>query len=150
MRHEHSMETGPCNREHDANQVGVPVEQESQRRVRAGSESRTATRSVPETEPPLSEPAGSAKAVALACGDVSKDFEGTHALVGGSIEVRRGEVHALVGENGAGKSTLVKVLAGVIERDSGWVTVGQEHVGPYFGVKWATDHGVRSVHQDQP
>jgi len=45
--------------------------------------------------------------------DISKDFSGVRALDGVSIDVRRGEVHAICGENGAGKSTLMKVLSGV-------------------------------------
>src|SRR2546423_15622668 len=52
---------------------------------------------------------------------ISKDFPGVHALRGCRFELRRGEIHALVGENGAGKSTLMKVLAGVYRRDAGRV-----------------------------
>ena len=50
---------------------------------------------------------------------LSKNFGGTHALQGADFELRRGEIHALVGENGAGKSTLIKILSGVHGRDSG-------------------------------
>lgn len=52
---------------------------------------------------------------------ISKAFLGVRALVDVSITVRRGEVHALVGENGAGKSTLIKVLTGVYAQDDGRV-----------------------------
>lgn len=51
------------------------------------------------------------------CG-ISKQFPGVKALDGLSLDVRAGEVHALVGENGAGKSTLIKVLYGIYKPDA--------------------------------
>src|SRR5213075_347251 len=50
---------------------------------------------------------------------ISKDFPGVQALRSCRFDLRRGEIHALVGENGAGKSTLTKVMAGVVEASSG-------------------------------
>jgi len=50
---------------------------------------------------------------------ITKSFGGVHALVDMGFELRRGEVHALVGENGAGKSTYIKILSGVHLKDSG-------------------------------
>ncbi|HEB29848.1 MAG TPA: sugar ABC transporter ATP-binding protein [Spirochaetes bacterium] len=50
---------------------------------------------------------------------VSKEFPGVKALDGVDMSLKKGEVHALVGENGAGKSTLIKILAGVYTKDSG-------------------------------
>jgi ABC-type sugar transport system ATPase subunit len=51
--------------------------------------------------------------------NISKNFPGVKALKGVDLEVKKGEVHALMGENGAGKSTLIKVLTGVHVEDSG-------------------------------
>src|SRR3990172_12273102 len=53
--------------------------------------------------------------------DVSKHFGGVQALRGVSLDVRKSEVHALVGENGAGKTTLMNVLGGIVQKDSGQV-----------------------------
>lgn len=57
--------------------------------------------------------------IVLRMSGVHKAFGGTPALVSGDLEVRRGEVHALMGQNGAGKSTLIKVLTGVYQADGG-------------------------------
>jgi rhamnose transport system ATP-binding protein len=59
---------------------------------------------------------------------VQKSFGAVHALEDGSIELARGEAHALVGENGAGKSTLVKILAGVHRPDAGRVLLDGEEM----------------------
>ncbi|HUU96060.1 MAG TPA: sugar ABC transporter ATP-binding protein [Phycisphaerae bacterium] len=53
---------------------------------------------------------------------IDKHFPGVHALDKVDFDVRRGEVHGLMGQNGAGKSTLVKVLTGVHPRDGGTIT----------------------------
>jgi ribose transport system ATP-binding protein len=55
----------------------------------------------------------------LEVANVGKRFGGVAALRGASLEVRAGEVHALMGENGAGKSTLARIVAGAVQADSG-------------------------------
>ena len=55
---------------------------------------------------------------------IGKRFPGVVALDGVDLNVRAGEIHALLGENGAGKSTLIKVLTGVYEADSGEIRLG--------------------------
>ena len=58
--------------------------------------------------------------------DITKTFPGVKALDHVSLNVERGEVHALVGENGAGKSTLMKILNGVYQADSGEIMLNGE------------------------
>ncbi len=59
----------------------------------------------------------------LAVRDLEKSFDGVCALHGVSLELRAGEVHAIVGENGAGKSTLTKIITGAIQADAGSIEV---------------------------
>lgn len=64
--------------------------------------------------------------LALQVDSLVKEYPGVRALDGVSLDLRPGEVHAIVGENGAGKSTLIKTLAGAIAPTSGTITVGGE------------------------
>jgi ribose transport system ATP-binding protein len=79
--------------------------------------------------------------------DIDKSFPGVHALDHVNFEVRRGEVHALMGENGAGKSTLMKVLTGIYTKDSGTITYEGKEV-EFHGTREAQDAGVVIVHQE--
>jgi ribose transport system ATP-binding protein len=79
--------------------------------------------------------------------NLSKRFGGIRALKEISLEVRYGEVHALVGENGAGKSTLMNILGGIIQRDSGEVLYqGQpvQFANPIESLK----AGIAIIHQE--
>jgi ribose transport system ATP-binding protein len=79
--------------------------------------------------------------------DIQKRFPGVHALDNARIELKKGEVHGLVGENGAGKSTLMKVLTGIYERDSGSVAVKGREVH-YKAPADALGDGISMIHQE--
>ena len=83
----------------------------------------------------------------LSMSGVQKHFPGVHALDGVSFELRRGEVHALVGENGAGKSTLMKVLTGIYQRDGGTVIYKGQEV-KFASPREAQDAGIGIIHQE--
>jgi ABC-type sugar transport system ATPase subunit len=83
----------------------------------------------------------------LAARGISKRFGSTQALEDVTVNFRRGEVHALMGENGAGKSTLGKVIAGLHTPDSGLVTIDGRDLVP-GDLDDAFDAGVRLVHQE--
>ncbi|MFE7416300.1 sugar ABC transporter ATP-binding protein [Rhodococcus sp. NPDC057529] len=61
---------------------------------------------------------------AIEATNITKTFGSTRALRGASLQVRRGECHALLGRNGAGKSTLIAVLTGLVHADTGTLTFG--------------------------
>ena len=79
--------------------------------------------------------------------DIDKSFPGVHALDHVSFEVKKGEVHALMGENGAGKSTLMKVLTGIYTKDSGTITYEGKEV-EFHNTRDAQDAGIVIVHQE--
>ncbi|MBR3333040.1 MAG: sugar ABC transporter ATP-binding protein [Clostridia bacterium] len=80
---------------------------------------------------------------------ISKSFPGTKALNNVDFTLRKGEIHALMGENGAGKSTLIKVLTGVYPKDAGQIFVegiqGEAHI---HSPQDAQDIGISTVYHE--
>ena len=80
--------------------------------------------------------------------DIKKHFGGIKALDGVNLQIKKGEVHALLGENGAGKSTLMKILGGSYVKDSGEIYVDGEKAD----IKTPTDsqkYGIAVIYQEQ-
>jgi rhamnose transport system ATP-binding protein len=82
----------------------------------------------------------------LSAESIAKSFAGVQALQGVSLELRPGEVHALVGENGAGKSTLIKIITGAVKPDSGTLTVEGRVVSNHSPAQ-AKSLGIAAVYQ---
>jgi ribose transport system ATP-binding protein len=83
----------------------------------------------------------------LSMRDVQKRFAGVAALSGATLEVARGEVHALIGQNGAGKSTLIKILTGYHRRDAGEMrSTAQPLDAPHAAE--AQSLGISTIHQE--
>jgi len=78
---------------------------------------------------------------------VTKRYRHVQALRGVDLEVRPGEVHALLGDNGAGKSTLMKILAGAVAPSSGTIEVNGTRVS-FSKPSEAQDAGIETVYQD--
>jgi len=83
----------------------------------------------------------------LSVKDVVKTFPAVRALDGVTLDIRRGEVHALLGENGAGKSTLMKILAGMFTPDSGSIALDGREVAPKSPLE-AKALGIVLIHQE--
>jgi ribose transport system ATP-binding protein len=77
---------------------------------------------------------------------ISKHYDGVAALTDVSLDIRPGEVHALLGENGAGKSTLMGIASGTITPDAGTITVRGDMVDG-LSPAVATEQGIAIVHQ---
>lgn len=78
---------------------------------------------------------------------ISKSFGGVHALDQVDLEVKKGQIHCLMGENGSGKSTLIKIISGVYKPDQGEILLNgrkYESLTPAESVK----QGVSIIYQD--
>jgi rhamnose transport system ATP-binding protein len=82
----------------------------------------------------------------LRCFDLRKSYAGVQALSGANFELRRGEIHALIGENGAGKSTLVKIITGALDSDSGWIELDGQPIADN-SPRRARSLGVSAIYQ---
>ena len=85
----------------------------------------------------------------LSMHDISKTFPGVKALQHVDFTLRKGEIHALMGENGAGKSTLIKVLTGVHSFESGEILMaGSDGAIINRSPQEAQEHGISTVYQE--
>jgi ribose transport system ATP-binding protein len=79
--------------------------------------------------------------------NLSKNYNGTHALKDINVELNKGEITALVGANGAGKSTFVKLLYGEIQPTKGYIEINGQRI-KFSSPKKAIEHGVVKISQD--
>ncbi|MDI9484752.1 MAG: sugar ABC transporter ATP-binding protein [Bacillota bacterium] len=80
--------------------------------------------------------------------NISKAFPGVQALDNVSIDINKGEIHALLGENGAGKSTLIKLLTGVHHWDSGTVTYDGKELTSITPSQAIREYGIVPIYQE--
>ncbi len=81
--------------------------------------------------------------------NITKSFYGIKALDDVTFQVKKGEIHGLVGENGAGKSTIMKILAGIYTRDSGKILFEGEDISNQISTKAVEDLGISFIHQER-
>ena len=79
--------------------------------------------------------------------EINKHFPGVHALKRARFDVRRGEVHALIGENGAGKSTMIKIISGVYQPDDGEIILDGGRV-EFNNPREAHLAGIATIYQE--
>ena len=80
--------------------------------------------------------------------NISKHYIGVQALDSVDFEVKKGEIHCLVGENGSGKSTLIKIISGVVQPDNGAsVEIDGERFQDYQAID-AIHKGIEVIYQD--
>jgi ribose transport system ATP-binding protein len=83
----------------------------------------------------------------LSLKNINKSFSGVHVLHDINLDIRKGEVHVLVGENGAGKSTLMKIISGVYEKDSGEIFLEGTSIDAHHS-NVAQALGISIIHQE--
>ena len=87
--------------------------------------------------------------IVLTMRGICKSFPGVKALTNVDFTLRKGEIHALMGENGAGKSTLIKVLTGVYEKDAGSIHIeGCDGEAKIHSPQQAQEIGISTVYQE--
>jgi len=87
------------------------------------------------------------KGTILTVNNLSKSFPGVHALDKIHLDVKKGEIHALVGENGAGKSTLIKCITGIYHPDDGEIFFDGKQVS-IPDIETARELGIAVIHQE--
>lgn len=83
----------------------------------------------------------------LTMNNISKSFPGVQALKNVDFDLRKSEVHCILGENGAGKSTLIKILSGALREDSGIISIDGEPVALDSPAK-AHEYGFATIYQE--
>lgn len=79
--------------------------------------------------------------------DIQKNFEFVKAIVNGQFNLKKGEIHSLIGENGAGKSTMMKIVYGIYPKDAGEIKI-RGQVFDKLTPKTAIENGIGMVHQE--
>jgi ABC-type sugar transport system ATPase subunit len=79
--------------------------------------------------------------------DINKAFPGVRALSDVDFSLKKGEIHALMGENGAGKSTLIKILTGIYSKDSGKIIFENKEINPKSALE-AQNLGISTIYQE--
>lgn len=85
--------------------------------------------------------------IILSLDNIVKKYSGVLALDNVSLDIKRGEIHALIGENGAGKSTLIKTIAGAIQPDAGAINIDGKQF-KYMTPQLSEKMGIATIYQE--